>query len=101
MREPLYGSIVQVRAPILHVNGDDVEAVSRAMQVAVEYRQRYHSDVVVDIVCYRRRGHNELDNPALTQPQTTRAIQVRRPSCHIVHLCMGLSSSVFIELCVY
>eukprot|EP00658_Telonema_sp_P-2_P036421 TRINITY_DN26355_c0_g2_i2.p1 TRINITY_DN26355_c0_g2~~TRINITY_DN26355_c0_g2_i2.p1 ORF type:complete len:1143 (-),score=167.53 TRINITY_DN26355_c0_g2_i2:90-3518(-) len=64
-----------VRAPILHVNGDDVEAVARAMQVAVEWRQTYHTDIVVDIVCYRRRGHNELDNPALTQPATTALIK--------------------------
>lgn len=54
--------------PILHVNGDDVEAVVRACELAVEWRQAWHSDVVVDIVCYRRFGHNEIDEPMFTQP---------------------------------
>ena len=57
-----------LNAPILHVNGDDVEAVTRAHELASEWRQRWHSDVVIDIVCYRRYGHNEIDEPSFTQP---------------------------------
>ena len=57
-----------LNAPIFHVNGDDVEAVTRACELAAEWRQRWKSDVVVDIVCYRRYGHNEIDEPSFTQP---------------------------------
>ncbi|WP_184262389.1 2-oxoglutarate dehydrogenase E1 component [Novispirillum itersonii] len=57
-----------VQAPILHVNGDDPEAVVHAARVAIEYRQAFKADVVLDIVCYRRQGHNESDEPAFTQP---------------------------------
>jgi 2-oxoglutarate dehydrogenase E1 component len=57
-----------VQAPIFHVNGDDPEAVVKVMRLAAEYRQTFKSDVVVDMVCYRRFGHNEADEPAFTQP---------------------------------
>ena len=57
-----------VQAPILHVNGDDVEAVVYAVKIATEYRQKFKRDVVVDIFCYRRFGHNEGDEPSFTQP---------------------------------
>ena len=57
-----------LNAPIFHVNGDDVEAVTRAHELASEWRQRWHSDVIIDIVCYRRYGHNEIDEPSFTQP---------------------------------
>ncbi len=57
-----------VNAPIFHVNGDDPEAVLRAAQIAIDYRMRFRRDVVVDLVCYRRHGHSEADEPAVTQP---------------------------------
>jgi 2-oxoglutarate dehydrogenase E1 component len=56
-------------APILHVNGDDPEAVVHVTRMAMEYRQAFHRDVVVDIICYRRFGHNEGDEPSFTQPR--------------------------------
>lgn len=60
------GKIVQT--PIFHVNGDDPEAVGKVAKIATEFRQRFHKDVILDIVCYRRYGHNEGDEPFFTQP---------------------------------
>ncbi|MDP4834432.1 MAG: multifunctional oxoglutarate decarboxylase/oxoglutarate dehydrogenase thiamine pyrophosphate-binding subunit/dihydrolipoyllysine-residue succinyltransferase subunit [Ilumatobacteraceae bacterium] len=67
-----------VGAPIFHVNGDDPEACVRVAKLAFEYRQRFHKDVVIDMVCYRRHGHNEGDDPSYTQPLMYKAIAERR-----------------------
>lgn len=64
-----------VQAPIFHVNGDDPEAVIRVVQMAIEYRQTFQADVVVDMFCYRRHGHNESDEPSFTQPLMYKAIK--------------------------
>lgn len=58
-----------VQAPVLHVNGDDPEAVVKACEIAVLYRQKYHGDIFIDMVCYRKHGHNEGDDPSFTQPK--------------------------------
>ena len=67
-----------IQAPVFHVNGDDPEAVVQVAQVAFAYRERFHRDVVIDIVCYRRRGHNEGDDPSMTQPLMTNLIEAKR-----------------------
>jgi 2-oxoglutarate dehydrogenase E1 component len=70
MRSSVYCTdiVKMVEAPVLHVNGDDPEAVVLATQLALEYRMEFRQDVVVDIVCFRKLGHNEQDTPSLTQP---------------------------------
>lgn len=77
VRSTTYSSDVakMLEAPILHVNADDPEAVVFASRLGMRYRQRFHKDFVIDLVCYRRLGHNEADEPAATQPVMYRAIR--------------------------
>jgi len=67
-----------IQAPIFHINGDDPEAVARMAQLAYEYRQQFQKDVVLDIISYRRRGHNEGDDPSMTQPLMYNLIEAKR-----------------------
>jgi len=67
-----------VGAPIFHVNGDDPEAASWVARLAVDFRQKFNKDVIIDMLCYRRRGHNEGDDPSMTQPEMYDVIDTKR-----------------------
>ena len=67
-----------IQAPVFHVNGDDPESVVRVARIAFEYRQAFNKDVVIDMICYRRRGHNEGDEPSFTQPLMYKLIEAKR-----------------------
>lgn len=78
-------------SPVFHVNGDDVEALVYAINMAMEYRQRFHNDVFIDILCYRRYGHNEADEPRFTQPLLYKAIE-KHPNPREIYVEKLLSS---------
>lgn len=83
-----------LNAPIFHVNGDDVEAVAHVCELAADWRQTFHSDVVVDIVCYRRHGHNEGDEPSFTQPKMYQVIR-NHPSALEIYEKNLVASGIF------
>jgi len=80
-------------APIFHVNGDDLDAVVHVMELAAEYRQKFKSDVVIDLVCYRKYGHNEIDEPMFTQPQMYKVIK-KHPNPHQVYASKLIDSGI-------
>jgi 2-oxoglutarate dehydrogenase E1 component len=84
-RSALYCTDVakMVQAPIFHVNGDDPEAVLFVTRLATEYRMTFNKDVVIDMICYRRLGHNEADEPAATQPMMYKKIRARKTTSNL------------------
>ena len=89
-----------IEAPVFHVNGDDPEAVVYAAKIATEYRQKFHAPVVIDMICYRRFGHNEGDEPAFTQPIMYKAIRSHKTTLEIYSeklIAQGLLSSEEID----
>jgi 2-oxoglutarate dehydrogenase E1 component len=87
------GPARMLQIPLIHVNGEDLEAVAQAVLLAVDFRQRFHRDVVIDLWTYRRHGHNEGDEPAFTQPVMYRAIQ-RKPTLKQVYARQLVSAGI-------
>ena len=83
-----------VMAPIFHVNGDDPEAVVHAARIAVEFKQQFHADVIIDMFCYRRFGHNEGDEPSFTQPLMYKKIK-EHPTTREIYAQQLVSEGVF------
>ncbi|WP_296891947.1 2-oxoglutarate dehydrogenase E1 component [Thiobacillus sp.] len=98
VRSTLYCTDVakMVEAPVLHVNGDDPEAVAFAVQTAVDYRYTFHKNCFIDLVCYRRHGHNEQDEPLATQPLMYRRIQAH-PSTRVLYAQRLVDESVLTQ----
>ncbi|MFH4416018.1 MAG: 2-oxoglutarate dehydrogenase E1 component [Neisseriaceae bacterium] len=85
-----------IDTPIFHVNGDDPEALCYVLEIAMEFRERFHKDVIVDMVCYRRLGHNEGDDPLLTQPMMYKAIQ-QHPTTRMLYTRRLLKEGIITE----
>lgn len=83
-------------SPVFHVNGDDVEAVSLAVSLAVEFRQQFHHDVFIDLLCYRKHGHNEGDEPRITQPLLYKAI-AKHPNPREIYIKKLISEGAMAE----
>ena len=73
-----------ILAPIIHINGDDPDSAIKAIRLALLYRQTFHKDIVIDLICYRRYGHNEGDDPAFTQPDMYKEIK-KHPSIKTIY----------------
>lgn len=82
--------------PVFHVNGDDVEAVIQTIEIAMEYRQQFHRDVFIDLLCYRKYGHNEGDEPEFTQPNLYKLIK-RHPNPKTIYLNQILAEGVITQ----
>ena len=98
-RSTLYATDVarMLQAPIFHVNGEDVDAVVHIARIAAEYRYRFGTDVVVDLIGYRRHGHSEIDDPTITQPLLYRRISKHPPAWQVYAEKIGVDASAQAE----
>jgi len=87
----------RLEIPILHVNGEDPEAAARAARIAMEYRCEFGSDVVLDLVCYRRHGHSEVDDPTVTQPRLYEQLKSRKPLWELYAAERGIDARAQVE----